>query len=224
MSLSPVILDAMLAAGCTAEQIVAAVKAEAQEQDARAARKREADAARKRRQREKETVGHAESRGHSVTGADSADMVSPKKETSPTPPKEKTTPSQSEANASSKTPRAALETVLDAERAGQVVEHRQRIRKPLTVKAAELLASQFAKCDDPNAGADAMVLNGWQGFNPAWVDRAQPRGSPAPRASTTSALANSARNLAQSMRSADEIRSGSSGGSVRALVSHLPVR
>ena len=41
MTISPAILDAMLAAGCTAEQIVAAVKADAQEQDARAARKRE---------------------------------------------------------------------------------------------------------------------------------------------------------------------------------------
>lgn len=103
MTISPAILDAMLAAGCTAEQIVAAVKADAQEQDARAARKREVDAARKRRQRERDSSGHAESRGHGVTDADGVDTVSPKKETSPTPPKEKTTPSTTEPNGSSKT-------------------------------------------------------------------------------------------------------------------------
>lgn len=46
--IKPEVLDAMVAAGCTAEQIVAAVKADAQEQHARAAHRREADAARKR--------------------------------------------------------------------------------------------------------------------------------------------------------------------------------
>lgn len=113
-----------------------------------------------------------------VTSVTVTAEVSPKKETSPTPPKEKTTPSQSETNVSSKTPRAALETVLDADRAGQVIEHRQRIRKPLTIRAAELLAGQFAECPDPNAAADAMVLNGWQGFKPEWMQRQQSRGSP----------------------------------------------
>lgn len=222
MTLPAAVLDAMLEAGCTAEQIVAAVKAAAQEQDARTARRREADAIRKRRQREREAVRHDMSRGQSVTNADDADTVSPKKETSPTPPKEKTTPSRSETNVSSKTPRQALEVVLDSSRAGQVIDHRQRIRKPLTVRAAELLAGQFAECPDPNAAADAMVLNGWQGFKPEWMDRQQSRGSP-PRTSS-SALADSAARLAQSMRSADEIRSGSRSGSIPALVSHLPLR
>lgn len=132
-----------------------------------AERKRAAD---RERMREKRDIARL--------SRDNSDEVSPKKETSPTPPKEKTTPSQSETNVSSKTPRAALETVLDAERAGQVLDHRQRIRKPLTARAAELLADQFAACPDPNAAADAMVLNGWQGFKPEWMERQQSRGSP----------------------------------------------
>lgn len=108
MTISPSVLDAMLAAGCTAEQIVAAVKADAQEVDARATRKRDVDAARKRRQRERDRESHAESRGHLVTDGDGADTVSPKKESPPAPPKEKTTPSSTEPSGSSKTRAARL--------------------------------------------------------------------------------------------------------------------
>lgn len=124
---------------------------------------------------------------NSAETAELEEVVSPKKETSPTPPKEKTTPSKSEPNGSSKTPRQALECVLDPEHAASVIDHRQRIRKPLTLKAAQLLAREFAKCPDPNAGADAMVLNGWQGFDPTWMDRKQVRGSPQPPAAPSQA-------------------------------------
>ena len=49
MSLSPAVLDAMLEAGCTAEQIVAAVKADAAADDARREAKRAHNAERQRR-------------------------------------------------------------------------------------------------------------------------------------------------------------------------------
>jgi uncharacterized protein YdaU (DUF1376 family) len=78
------------------------------------------------------------------------------------------------------TPRSELMVVLDADRAGAVIDHRSRIRKPLTAHAAHLLAGKFAKCPDPNAAADAMVGNGWQGFEPEWLERPNARGSPAP--------------------------------------------
>src|SRR5690606_5007339 len=141
----------------------------------KAATKRARDAERKRRQRANVTRSHADIDGQSVTATDTP---SPKKETSPTPPKEKTTPSQSEPNGSSKNPRAALEAVLDAERAGAVLDHRQRIRKPLTSHGAKLLAGKFALTADPNAAADAMIANGWQGFEREWLEKRQPRGSP----------------------------------------------
>ena len=74
------------------------------------------------------------------------------------------------------TPRSELETVLDADHAAAVVDHRQRLRKPLTARAAHLLAGKFAKAPDPNAAADAMVANGWQGFEPEWLEsRAKPQ-------------------------------------------------
>lgn len=77
-------------------------------------------------------------------------------------------------------PRAALASVLDDDRAKAVVEHRQRIRKPLTAHAASLLAKKFSQCPDPNAAADAMVSNGWQGFDPAWLSKPQSRAGPKP--------------------------------------------
>jgi hypothetical protein len=64
-----------------------------------------------------------------------------------------------------------LGRVLDEEHANAVIDHRQKLRKPLTAHAAKLLANSFAKCrDGPNAAADAMIANGWQGFNPAWIE------------------------------------------------------
>jgi hypothetical protein len=65
--------------------------------------------------------------------------------------------------------RTILKSVLDEERAKAVVEHRQKIKKPLTAHAAKLLAEKFRKCADPNAAADTMVASGWQGFEPEWL-------------------------------------------------------
>lgn len=78
------------------------------------------------------------------------------------------------------TPLAELRVVLDEVRAKAVVDHRQRIRKPLTAHAAKLLAGKFAQCPDPNGAADVMIGNGWQGFEPDWLNRPTARGSPAP--------------------------------------------
>lgn len=71
---------------------------------------------------------------------------------------------------SSSTPLSELETVLDADRAKAVVDHRSRLRKPLTAHAAKLLAGKFANAPDPNEAADMMVANGWQGFELAWLE------------------------------------------------------
>lgn len=172
--IDPAVLRAMLNAGCTADQIVAVAEEAARADEGKRAVKRAKDAERQRRRRSR----HAESALSRVTERDIADDPSPKKETSPTPPKEKTTPSSSEDKSSSvTTPRAALETVLDAERAGAVIDHRKRIGKPLTVHAAKLIAGKFGRCADANEAADAMISNGWQGFEPEWLDK-RPRPSP----------------------------------------------
>lgn len=70
-----------------------------------------------------------------------------------------------------RTPRDELAEVLDADRSEAVIEHRQRIRKPLTAYAAKLLARQLANWHDPNEAADVMIANGWQGFKPEWLER-----------------------------------------------------
>jgi hypothetical protein len=169
MKLTPHVIDAMLAAGCTAEQIAAAVKAAMHQDDESQADRRERDRVRKREQRAREKNNENNDRVQSVTrtARDGADTPSDKE--APHTPKEINSP-RSAPKGASLTPRAELETVLDADHAAAVVEHRQRLRKPLTARAAQLLAGKLSRCVDPNAAADAMVANGWQGFEPEWLE------------------------------------------------------
>ena len=78
------------------------------------------------------------------------------------------------------TPRSELLVVLDADHADAVIQHRQKIRKPITAHGARLLAAKFAQCSNPNDAADAMIANGWQGFEPSWLDNRSSRQSQAP--------------------------------------------
>lgn len=64
---------------------------------------------------------------------------------------------------------AELAFVLDDGHAQAVIDHRRKIKKPLTAHAAKLLASKFGQTANPNAAADHMISNGWQGFEPDWV-------------------------------------------------------
>lgn len=93
------------------------------------------------------------------------------------------------------TPRAALEAVLDGTHAAAVIEHRQRIRKPLTAYAAAKLAGKFAQCADPNAAADKMIGNGWQGFEPEWMSKPDARGSPSQRPMTAQEILKARRQV-----------------------------
>jgi uncharacterized protein YdaU (DUF1376 family) len=94
--------------------------------------------------------------------------------------------SDESAPASKPTPRQRLEAVLDAERVEAVLEHRQRLRKPLTERAAKLLAADLAKFDDPNAAADTMVKRGWLGIEPGWGERPPSQAGPAKRSNPLS--------------------------------------
>lgn len=77
-----------------------------------------------------------------------------------------------------------LKTILDETRARAVVEHRKGFRAKFTPHAANLLAKKFAKCSDPNEAADAMIANGWQGFEPEWLN-GRKNGTGPPRVSRT---------------------------------------
>jgi hypothetical protein len=65
-------------------------------------------------------------------------------------------------------PRDELEKVLDPEHAAAVIDHRQRLRKPLSPHAAKLLAAKFAAFPDANAAADKMIEAGWSKIEPHW--------------------------------------------------------
>jgi hypothetical protein len=77
-------------------------------------------------------------------------------------------------------PRAELECVLDPTRAQAVLDHRQRTRTALTPYAAKLLAAELAKCEDPNAAADLMIMKGWMSIKAEWVVREMQRNAPVP--------------------------------------------
>jgi hypothetical protein len=70
---------------------------------------------------------------------------------------------------SAESPKAILGAVLDAEHAAAVVEHRQKLRKPLTPRAAKALAKALEKAPNPNEAAEAMLARGWAGFDVAWL-------------------------------------------------------
>jgi hypothetical protein len=69
------------------------------------------------------------------------------------------------------TPRQILlECGLSPDIADAVLAHRRALRRPLTVRAAQLLAKGFLATADPNAAADMMIERGWQGFRAEWFD------------------------------------------------------
>jgi hypothetical protein len=81
-----------------------------------------------------------------------------------------TLPEQSRADTDTdSTPKGALLSVLDDEHTKAIIAHRQKLRNALTPHAASLLAKQLAKCPDPNAAADEMILRGWKSIKPDWL-------------------------------------------------------
>lgn len=77
------------------------------------------------------------------------------------------------------TPRSILESVLDEKRAEALVEHRKKLRVPLTDHAAQLLAAKLDRFVDPNRAADLMIEKGWQSIETDWtgVPPLKPRAS-----------------------------------------------
>jgi hypothetical protein len=169
------LVKTLLDAGVDHATVVAAVEAvERPAIDEQAERRRAADRERKR---------DAKILRNSAESAESVEP--PSLEVSPHAPLPKPNP----LNPSKNTPKGvqkgspsqALLTVLAPETAQAVVEHRQRMRAPLTFHAAELLARKLAACPDPQAAAEAMMANGWRGIDAAWMERQQPRGQPPPQ-------------------------------------------
>lgn len=83
--------------------------------------------------------------------------------------KNSTNKTEKENNTPLESPRDALKTLLDSEHAQALIEHRQRLRKPLTWRAAKALVKELAKAPDPNAAVETMMARGWAGFNIEWM-------------------------------------------------------
>lgn len=76
---------------------------------------------------------------------------------------------------------SVLATVLDEVRAREVTAHRNRLRKPLTIHAAKLLAGKLAEAPDPNVAADEMIARGWQSFDARWLEQTHAQRPPTAR-------------------------------------------
>jgi hypothetical protein len=70
------------------------------------------------------------------------------------------------------TPRQELSEALGDELAAEVIDHRQRMRKPLTPQAAARLANEFVATGMPQDAARMMIDRGWQGFRLDWFKNA----------------------------------------------------
>jgi hypothetical protein len=183
------IVRALVLAGASPEMILAAVEAAEtnalRKEEERLAKGR-ARTAKHRNSKRNGDVTQRDVTLQSVTSPLPSPMVSPHTPlpiTPSLPPKEKTPK-----GVQKKTPFDELSSVLDADHATAVVEHRAKLRKPLTPRAAELLAGKFAQSPEPNAAADAMIANGWQGFETEWManrgtgpPRSAPNGKGTPR-------------------------------------------
>lgn len=164
------IVRALVQAGATPEMILAAVEAaEGGAVDA-LARRRSSDAERQRKHR-----NNVMSRDVAVTERDKEKVNDTESNLLPlennltkrnTPP---TGAQIARIREGKSTPRQQLETVLAPNIAEAVIEHRQRLRKPLTAFAAERLAQRLATFPDPNQAAAFMIEKGWQSIEQDWL-------------------------------------------------------
>lgn len=70
-----------------------------------------------------------------------------------------------------------LKTVLSEQSARDVIEHRLKLKRPLTCRAASGLINQYLKCrDGPEAAVEAQITAGWVGFKPDWYDNQNGKG------------------------------------------------
>ena len=72
-----------------------------------------------------------------------------------------------------------LQSVLSPKTAQAIVAHRQKLRKGLTERAAELLADKLSKAPQvgmtPDQAADVMIERGWQSIELDWLKNVKPQ-------------------------------------------------
>lgn len=167
--IKPEVLDALVAAGCTAEQIAAAVKAD---------QARSSGAARQARYRAR--------KASLVTLRDASDVTNPSpKEIPPTPPKEITPPHEPIGSVVSVTRAHDLAEFkaelsgLDPERVEAIIKHRRSKHGQLTGLSARLFRRDAEACglSLPDA-VDTCISRNWITVKPEFLEgrqRAPPR-------------------------------------------------
>jgi hypothetical protein len=94
--------------------------------------------------------------------------VNPHLPTVDTPPKSK-----------SPSPKEILSEIVSEKTAADVIAHRKALRKPLTPRAAELLAKSLSASGDAEHAAATMIERGWQGYRADW-DSSKPNARAGP--------------------------------------------
>lgn len=176
---SPEMIEAMEAAGCSAEQIILAVKKLLAKGEERRAEIREQNRIRQQNHRARNAMSRVTERDERDTPLD--------KEGFPHTPSEEITPPKEKApkGAKKKGPLEILLGALSEATSRAVIEHRAKLRKPLTDRAAELLVARLhaapASCGlSPEQAADYMIEKGWQSFEPGWVKGSTPAQTASP--------------------------------------------
>lgn len=167
MSLTPAMIDALVAAGGTAEQLAAIMKADLAEREAALVNKRQKDAERQRR--------HRASRDVTVTECDIADSVTgPSLSPSPLPfpqtpkptPRPHTHPDKTPARKGLPRPEDVSEQVWADFR-----QLRKSKRADLSQTALAAIRKEAARAGWPLEAALAeCVTRGWQAFKADWVE------------------------------------------------------
>lgn len=165
-ALTPII-EALVDAGATPQQILAAVRAHEKAATDALAHRRAVDAARQQRYRDR----NATLRDVTVT-VPSREGVRAETTTLTLP-----VPIPKNKGESADALLAPLKAVLNEEAAKAVIEHRKRLKKPLTPRAAKMLAEKLGAFPDPNAAADEMMLRGWSSIDATW-DSLRPKTGP----------------------------------------------
>jgi hypothetical protein len=93
-------------------------------------------------------------------------------------------------------PKDILAAAVGEANAADIIEHRQKLRKPLTARAASVMANQFKQIDisERNDAVDLMLVQGWQGFKADWYYNAK-SASESPQKPSRARDGNSGRNI-----------------------------
>lgn len=206
MSLSPAIIDAMVAAGASVEVLAAAIKADLLEREGAASMKREKDAERQRRHRER----HAMSRDVTVTECDSVTDPSLSRPLSPQTP---LTPTHThpDITPARKGRDFPMLDCTDAETWADFLRNRKAKRLPNTATARRKLESDLAEVSartgwPPGEVFAACVAKGWGAiYDPRETTNDRPKQRPS---TTRQPLVDLARAVAADMEREASARAG----------------